>query len=72
MPSLVSFLPLLGGLAVAQQFVPPPQNLELVTSELFEGAEISYKKVCLVFGPQCEPVVSNSRGRQAFVRQQRV
>jgi hypothetical protein len=61
MPSLVSFLPLLGGLAAAQQFVPQPQNLELVTSELFEGAEISYKKAGLVFEVWCERVVSNSR-----------
>lgn len=35
----------LGALAAAQKFVPPPQGLQAFQSKLFEGAEISYKKV---------------------------
>jgi hypothetical protein len=35
----------LGTLTAAQQFVPPPQGLEVLQSKLFQGAEISYKKV---------------------------
>lgn len=37
----------LGALATAQQFVTPPQGLQVLQSKLFEGAEISYKKVDL-------------------------
>jgi hypothetical protein len=32
-------------MAAAQQFVPTPRNIVSVTSELFQGAEISFKKV---------------------------
>lgn len=39
------FTALSAGVAVAQQFVPTPRDLTSVTSELFPGAEISFKKV---------------------------
>ncbi|KAM0418922.1 hypothetical protein ACHAPT_012187 [Fusarium lateritium] len=37
----------LGSLATAQQFVPPPQGLQVLQSKLFKGAEISYKKTSI-------------------------
>lgn len=43
--------PLFGALAVAQQFPSAPKGLEVVSSQLFKGAEISYKEVMTPLTP---------------------
>lgn len=37
--------PLMGVVATAQSFVPPPKNMKVVLSSRFPGASISYKQV---------------------------
>ncbi|CAH0043750.1 unnamed protein product [Clonostachys solani] len=44
---ITPFLPLLGGTAIAQTFVPAPRNTTVIKSTLFEGAEISFKKTSI-------------------------
>jgi carboxypeptidase C (cathepsin A) len=39
--------PLFGALAVAQKFPSAPKGLEVVSSQLFKGAEISYKETSI-------------------------
>ncbi|KAH7324232.1 Alpha/Beta hydrolase protein [Stachybotrys elegans] len=42
-----SLFPLFAGLALSQVFIPPPEGLTRVPSQLFRGAEISYKKTSI-------------------------
>ncbi|KAM0546446.1 hypothetical protein ACHAPJ_010913 [Fusarium lateritium] len=44
---LQSVSPLFAALAVAQEFPPAPKGLEVVSSKLFKGAEISYKETSI-------------------------
>ncbi|VUC21495.1 unnamed protein product [Clonostachys rosea] len=44
---IIPFLPLLGGITLAQTFIPAPKNTTVIKSKIFEGAEISFKKTSI-------------------------
>jgi hypothetical protein len=69
MRSIKRFLPLFGALVAAQEFPATPEGLEVVSSKLFKGAEISYKEVieCL-FSSGLECLTNLYSNRHLYVR----
>lgn len=73
MRSTKSLFTLFGALVAAQKFPATPEGLEIVSSKLFKGAEISYKEVTkFSVSVDLECLANLYSNRHLYVRPQKV